>query len=685
MLPYVKETKKSRVYIDEFRGYNHNERISEKEIYDGYNVTNDEYPMLKTRRARSLVVDKFSDERVFGVGEDQVKKTVLVNPTQVFFEGDTLSYFYCEDNNLSPYLHFGEEKLHFSYEVAFDVDTSGEARRLVRMGRRHVVMPHLASFIYEETRDANNQIQKKITSEMGSDKLVKSFKIENVMLTESDDGVVDCTPIREYAEINKLEIKYDVKSNANGEKVDVIYTVDSDGNETDITRDVYVKISGADDEIRNVYERQLLKEGVIELGSIVWIESGNEALSKSTSGIGEYLATDIGFSSIKACAEGIWHVIVFGRLKVDSIEIENGISLKLPYWSTRVLLEEELVMRICGYYVPPIMDFVIECQNRLWGCRYGKNRKGEFVNELYCTRLGTYNEWHTYDNLADSSWTAGVGSPGPFTAAVSYDNNPIFFKEDVAYKVYISSTGAHRVVPLDIRGVEEGSEGSLAFVNENLVYKGRDYVFIFNGSSVTPISAALGERRYKNAVAGAEGDKYVMYCEDENGGRHIFTYDFRRGFWQRELCDKRCVSTCNHDGRLYMLFEAETVDEKGNVVERESSLVLHSALEGEECEKDVRYMFETGFVGFETPSRKYICRLDLRLMLELGTSFSVWIQYDSDGRWVQLSRYIGNLPLPKAQTIHVMPRRCDHFKLRITGTGKFKLYSITRIYEESEW
>ena len=30
----------------------------------------------------------------------------------------------------------------------------------------------------------------------------------------------------------------------------------------------------------------------------------------------------------------------------------------------------------------PEMDYVIECGNRLWGCRYGTARNGQVVNEL---------------------------------------------------------------------------------------------------------------------------------------------------------------------------------------------------------------------------------------------------------------------------------------------------------------
>lgn len=34
----------------------------------------------------------------------------------------------------------------------------------------------------------------------------------------------------------------------------------------------------------------------------------------------------------------------------------------------------------------PAMDFIIENDNRLWGCRYGLNNEGEVVNELYTLR-----------------------------------------------------------------------------------------------------------------------------------------------------------------------------------------------------------------------------------------------------------------------------------------------------------
>ena len=42
----------------------------------------------------------------------------------------------------------------------------------------------------------------------------------------------------------------------------------------------------------------------------------------------------------------------------------------------------------------PAVDFVIECGNRLWGCRYGKNNAGEVVNEIYASKLGDFKNWN---------------------------------------------------------------------------------------------------------------------------------------------------------------------------------------------------------------------------------------------------------------------------------------------------
>ena len=54
----------------------------------------------------------------------------------------------------------------------------------------------------------------------------------------------------------------------------------------------------------------------------------------------------------------------------------------------------------------PIMDFVIESGNRLWGCRYGTNADGDVVNEIYASKLGDFKNWNCYEHrfLRGNNW-----------------------------------------------------------------------------------------------------------------------------------------------------------------------------------------------------------------------------------------------------------------------------------------
>ncbi len=77
----------------------------------------------------------------------------------------------------------------------------------------------------------------------------------------------------------------------------------------------------------------------------------------------------------------------------------------------------------------PQLDFVCECNNRLWGCFYGISG-GRTLNEVYCCALGDFRNWRQYMGAATDSWTASVGSDGPWTGAAAYLGSPVFFKEN---------------------------------------------------------------------------------------------------------------------------------------------------------------------------------------------------------------------------------------------------------------
>ena len=44
----------------------------------------------------------------------------------------------------------------------------------------------------------------------------------------------------------------------------------------------------------------------------------------------------------------------------------------------------------------PNMDYIVESENRLWGCRYGDSIDGQIVNEIYACKLGDFKNWQCF-------------------------------------------------------------------------------------------------------------------------------------------------------------------------------------------------------------------------------------------------------------------------------------------------
>ena len=322
----------------------------------------------------------------------------------------------------------------------------------------------------------------------------------------------------------------------------------------------------------------------------------------------------------------------------------------------------------------PEMDFVVECSNRLWGCRYGKDKNGKVINELYCSRLGDFRNWRSYQGLATDSWAASVGSDGPFTGAATYLGQPIFFKEACLHKVYVSPIGAHQVVDTPCQGVQLHCGRTVTVVGETLYYKSRTDVMAYNGAIPRPVGQALGDYRfakpsitgvpdangqYIEAVGGAAGSKYYLCLNDPQGLRQLLVYDTERGLWHKED-SPRLLHMCALGPALY----ASTDD--GRVL----------CLTGGEGEQTIAWQATTGDMGLDSPDSKYISKLCLRMALSPGGAATVFLQYDHSGVWEQVASFRGDRL--GSFSVSLRPRRCDHLRLRLVGTGAMKLYSLTK-------
>ncbi len=314
----------------------------------------------------------------------------------------------------------------------------------------------------------------------------------------------------------------------------------------------------------------------------------------------------------------------------------------------------------------PDMDFVIESENRLWGCRYGADENGNMVNEIYASALGDFKNWNCFMGISTDSYAASVGTDGPFTGAVTYLGYPLFFKENCLHKIYGNYPANYQIQTTACRGVQKGCERSLAIVNEVLYYKARSGVCAYDGSLPVEISSALGEINYHNAVAGVLGNKYYISMASEGERYSLFVYDTKKGVWHRED-DTQATVFCSSDGDLFYIDYADN----------QIKSVKGRGLEEPE---PIRWEAVTGIIGTDSPDKKYISRMDVRMALQVGTRVVFSAEYDSSGEWEHLFTMAG-MTL-RSFAVPIRPKRCDHLRLRIEGIGDAKIYSICKTVEQ---
>ena len=335
--------------------------------------------------------------------------------------------------------------------------------------------------------------------------------------------------------------------------------------------------------------------------------------------------------------------------------------------------------------VVPDMDWIVESNNRLWGCRYGWIN-GQVVNEIRCSVLGDFRNWERFLNNSQDSYVASVGTDGVFTGAVVQKGYPVFFKEECIHQVHGSMPSNFQIDTTVCRGVQRGSGRSVVIVNERAYYKSRTDVMMFDGSLPVSVSDQLGDILYSDARAGALGSKYYISMMDSENRWVLFTYDTNSQVWYKED-GFHALGFGKVADELYAIDEGNNllVGMTGNVGEPDPEHPIWT------MEDDFEWEATFGLQGAEyarsstggrarrdTPGSRYISRFDLRLYIGEGAKVNLWIKYD-DREWINKGQIpkmrLGSFVLP------VVPVRCDHLRFRLTGTGTFRVYSITR-YEE---
>lgn len=313
----------------------------------------------------------------------------------------------------------------------------------------------------------------------------------------------------------------------------------------------------------------------------------------------------------------------------------------------------------------PDMDYVCESDNRIWGCKYGLV-DGKTVNEIYACKLGDPRNWRCYAGISTDSYAVSLGADGKFTGAVTYGGTPIFFRENCLHRLYGSAPSSFQLTTTQCRGVQDGSWRSLCVVNEVLYYLSRTDICAYDGSLPVGVSDQFGGERFSDAAAGSDGRRYYINMQAQDGSRRMMVYDISRRIWHRED-DVHAAMFARVRGDLLFVDAAA-----GNLV---SASGKQGALED-----NIEWMAESGIMGYEYPDSKYLGRYNIRMRADEDAIISMFIEYDSSGDWVPMGTYYGK-NLTTTVNIPVIPRRCDHLRIKFEGRGEVIIYSIARILE----
>lgn len=331
------------------------------------------------------------------------------------------------------------------------------------------------------------------------------------------------------------------------------------------------------------------------------------------------------------------------------------------------------------YTVVPDMDFVLEANNRIWGCS-SKNR------EIYACKLGDPKRWYSYEGTSLDSFTVTIGTDGDFTGAINYNGYPIFFKENYIHKIYGNYPANFQLSTATCRGVEKGSGKSLAVVGGVLLYKGIDGIYAYDGSLPEKISAVLDGVELKNVVAAAYSMRYYFFSQKDGKADKLYCFDMQTGLFTEEDSweARELIETPNE---IYITrFLAD---------EPETRYVysMHPPYGGRELlpdnyEEDITWSCTTGWFGKSDVSYRYVVRVALRLQVEEGGYCDVAISYDDSDKFVHLCRINGSadmLHTPNNVVYQYMNiNRCNKFRLKLNGKKQCKIYSIDLIEEAAE-
>jgi hypothetical protein len=291
------------------------------------------------------------------------------------------------------------------------------------------------------------------------------------------------------------------------------------------------------------------------------------------------------------------------------------------------------------------MDYICVHNNRAFGV------KG---NNFYASKSGdplTWNQFSVPLSEADSFQT-NTAEEGDFTGIIVIDDTVVAFKKKYCYELLGSKPSNFKLQRIAKKGCTDFK--SISEINGTALFMGKDGVYQYTGGTPRNISYNLDEK-YVSCVAGSDERRY--YASIYNGTAYnLYVYDAVAGLWHRED-NLQVKDFALLDGYLYALAA------DNNIYKFNSGAEVVSW----ECEFDK--MTEQYFGRTVTTKIKVIADI------EAGASLSISYKIN-DGNYVLSDTFTDTGEQAFVSTIK--PMRANSLQIKISGTGKAKVYSLGR-------
>ncbi len=316
-----------------------------------------------------------------------------------------------------------------------------------------------------------------------------------------------------------------------------------------------------------------------------------------------------------------------------------------PYTEQNIVLKRSL----------PDMDYICSDHNRLWGCK---------DDTIYASKLGDPFNFNVFDGLSTDSWSVQAGTAGKFTGCISYLGYPIFFKNDMVYKIYGNTPNNYEGSSTMTLGLANNK--SLAIAGERLFYLNKDGIVVYTGGIPQLVSEPLGAK-YTDGVAGSDGLNYYISMKAADGTYAFFVYDTLNGLWSKE--DTLRALDFAYCGQLNVLAYDGTI----------KTVSPCSKPAGSTEEGNISWMVQFADFYADSPNKKGVAKVHLRLNLVSGATATAYIKYNGDSAWTTISPSMSGT-YKRSYYLPIIPKRSDNFSVKLAGTGKCDIYSMSLEY-----